>query len=114
MSDDPKVLLDMVQAARRAREFAARTSRERLESDEIHLYAMLHALTLLGEAAGRISAETRAAHPEVAWKEAVGTRNRLVHDYSRVNLDIVWRIVQVELPLLIDQLTPLVPTEAES
>lgn len=113
MSGDAKLLLDMVQAARRAIAFAGGTTRERLEGDELHLYAILHALTLLGEAAARVSAETRVAHPDVPWKEAIGTRNRLVHEYAGVNLDIVWRIVQDELPRLVARLAPLLPSEEE-
>ena len=80
-----------------------RTFRE-LESDRVAELALLQLLTILGEAAGRVSPERRAAHPEVAWREITATRNWLIHVYDRVNLAAVWRTATEDVPNLVSQL----------
>lgn len=53
---------------------------------------MLHLIQRLGEAASRLPADFRAAHPEFPWVEMIGMRNRIVHSYDDVDPDIVWRV----------------------
>jgi uncharacterized protein with HEPN domain len=57
-------------------------------------------LQVIGEAARRLSPATRDAHPEVPWSEAIGMRHVLVHDYFAVRLDVVWDVVERDLPEL--------------
>lgn len=64
---------------------------------------------MIGEAAGRVSRDFTAAHPEIPWADIVGMRHKVVHDYLSVDEDIVWQVVIVDLPKLVDQLEPLVP-----
>ncbi len=73
--------------------------------------AILKAVEIVGEAASRIGVDTREAHPEIPWSEIVGMRNRLVHEYSNVNLARVWEAVGRDVPRLIRQLEGLVPPE---
>lgn len=77
----------------------------------LHQDAILRQLTIHGEAAKRVSAEFRIEHPQVPWTKIAGFRDIVVHDYFRVDLYEVWRIVQEELPALINLLLPLVPPE---
>ncbi|MBW7864275.1 MAG: DUF86 domain-containing protein [Candidatus Hydrogenedens sp.] len=91
----------MLEAACQAISFVNGRSRADLEADTQLRFAVLRALEVLGEAAGRVSPETRAAHPEIPWQLAVGMRNRLVHAYFEVNLDIVWTTVTRTLPALV-------------
>jgi len=67
-------------------------------------HAVIRCLTVIGEAANRVSTDTRAALPGIAWSEAVGLRNVLVHDYQRIALARVWTIVQDDLPPLLSAL----------
>ena len=67
----------------------------------------------VGEAASRVDADTRAAHPEIPWADIVGMRKRLVHEYFQINLARVWETVEQDIPRLIPQLERLVPPEAE-
>ena len=67
----------------------------------------------LREAASKISFEYRQEHAEIPWREMIGLRNRLIHDYNRIRLDIVWQVLQQELPKLIATLESLVPPEED-
>jgi uncharacterized protein with HEPN domain len=64
-------------------------------------------LEVIGEAAKRLSEVTRQARPEVPWAKIVGTRDRLIHGYFSVDLEIVWEIVESELPKLRSQIAGL-------
>jgi len=66
-------------------------------------------LTILGEAAKRVSEGFKQAHLEVPWRKMAGTRDRVVHDYDRVSLDKVWEVLQNDLPALVATLEPLEP-----
>lgn len=78
-----------------------------LERDVVQSRFVLHTLTLIGEATRRLSDGFRAAHPAVPWGKLLGVRNRVVHEYDQVDLDLVSRIVGSELPALRPRLTDL-------
>ncbi len=105
--DDSVSVRQMLDAARKIAEFTRGTSRDQLDSDEKLALAVVRLLEVLGEAARRVSPEFRERAPEIPWREIVGTRDRLIHGYDDVNLDIVWTIVARELPALILVLTRL-------
>ena len=63
----------------------------------------------MGEAVRKVSADTRSAHPEIPWKQIAGTRDRVIHGYFNVDLEIVWEIVETELPSLSQSLAALAP-----
>ncbi len=91
-------LLDMIEYGEQALAFVAGRSRGDLDSDTQLRFAVIRALEIFGEAAGRIPSDFRAAHPEIPWRTIVATRNRLIHAYERVDNDIVWFAVVNELP----------------
>lgn len=62
------------------------------------LFAVTRAIEIVGEAASKISDETRSAHGGIPWKAIVGMRNRLVHAYFDINADVLWQTVTVEIP----------------
>ena len=62
--------------------------------------AVIRNLEVMGEAVRKISDTTRAAHPEVPWRQIAATRDRVIHGYFSVDLEIVWEIVATELPRL--------------
>lgn len=75
--------------------------------------AVTKSIEIIGEAAARISGEFRAAHPEIPWADAVGMRNRLVHGYFEINLDIVWATAAEDVPALASLLRRIVEDEPE-
>lgn len=85
MQRDAVYLSDILSAASDLREFVRNASFEAFCADKALRYAMLHALTVMAEAASKVSAELRGAHPEVPWQRVSGVRHRIVHDYSRLD-----------------------------
>jgi uncharacterized protein with HEPN domain len=69
--------------------------------------AVIRNLQVIGEAAKKVSADTRAANPDLPWKSMTGMRDRIVHDYFGVSLDIVWDVVVNHLPAIRLQLQKL-------
>lgn len=108
---DEAYLLDMLIAAKDARTFSAGLSWEAFRESSLHQHGIAKALENIGEAARKVSDETRAAHPEIPWEQIVALRNRIAHDYFRLDLVRIWEIVQEDVPALIEMLEPLVPPE---
>jgi uncharacterized protein with HEPN domain len=104
-------VLDMLQASRKALDYARGLSEEQFGASSLHHDAVLRQLTIVGEAAKRVSVEFRVIHYSIPWRHIAGFRDVVVHDYARVDLQEVWRIVQQDLPTLITLLEPLVPPE---
>ena len=112
--DDSTLLLDMLLAARDAVAFAKGRSRDDLERDRQLALSLAKAVEIVGEAASRVGKETRDAHPELPWTQIVAMRNRLVHGYFAIRLDVLWQTVQDDLPALIALLEPLVPPQEDA
>ena len=113
MRRDDAWMLDMLLAARNAVKFAAPLTFSEFENDYLHQLAILKSIEIIGEAASRISEETKTKQPDIPWTEIIGMRNRLVQGYFDIRLDRVWQTVQNDLPPLIAQLEGLVPPEPE-
>jgi uncharacterized protein with HEPN domain len=113
MRRDDAYLLDILIAARKALKFLEGLTWEEFEQSELHQNAEVHLLEIIGEAARLISQETRDAHPDIPWEQMIGMRNRLIHEYFRVDLATVWDTVRNDLPRLIALVDPLVPPEGE-
>lgn len=102
--DDLVRLRHMRDAAQLALRFCVGRARSDLDSDVMLRFALVHAVTVLGEAASRVSAGTRAAHPELAWPAIVGMRNRLVHAYFDIDTTMLWDTLAHSVPDLLQQL----------
>ena len=68
-------------------------------------------LEIIGEAAGRVSNEMQKKHAGLPWQAMKGTRNRVIHEYDSIQLDIIWDIVQKDLPYLVKELEKIVSPE---
>jgi uncharacterized protein with HEPN domain len=91
---------DIVVNSKRALAFVDGMTREDLESDLRTSYAVIKALEIVGEAAKRIPDHVRASAPQVPWRDMAGMRDKLIHAYDTVDLDVVWLAVSEELPAL--------------
>ena len=110
--EDEIRLRHMLDAAQEAVSFARGRTREDLGTDRQLVLSVIMDIAILGEAATRISDAAREQSPAIPWDEIIGMRNRLIHAYFDINLDIVWRTLQEDLPGLISLIEPLVPPEA--
>ncbi|MCK5564482.1 MAG: DUF86 domain-containing protein [Planctomycetes bacterium] len=99
MRNDSERLLDIVDAIERIKKYANR-GKEAFKSDELIQTWMIHNLLILGEAVAKISDEFRDSHPEVPWPKIIGMRNILVHGYFDIDVDIVWAVIENDLPEL--------------
>jgi len=111
MRHENALLLDMLLAAREAQEIARGATLSDFRQNRTLQLAIVKAVEIVGEAASRISAETRELNPDIPWADIVGMRNRLVHGYFDVNLVRVWETVEQDIPRLIVQLEGLVSEE---
>jgi uncharacterized protein with HEPN domain len=90
MSRDEGVVLDILNAAGLIREFIAGQDLTDFLADSKTCFAVLHQLVVIGEAAKRLSAEYRANHPEIPWREMAGLRDVVVHHYDEIDLVEIW------------------------
>jgi uncharacterized protein with HEPN domain len=100
---DAALLMDMLLAARDARGFIVDLDEQAFFVSRLHQNAVIRSLEVIGEAAGKVSAELRATEPNLPWREMTGLRHRLIHGYADVRMDLVWSVAQQRLrPLIAD------------
>ena len=101
-------LRHMLEAAGKAVAFVAGRSRGELDRDELLTLALVRLIEVVGEAAKGVSEDCRRRHSVIPWKGIVGTRDRLIHGYFDVDLNVVWEIVSADLPAMIPELERIV------
>lgn len=108
MQDEDRTRIrHMIESAEAALRFVAGRTRTELDTDQMMLFAVVRAVEVLGEAASRVTLETRAAHSDIPWSAIVGMRNRLVHAYFDIDRDVVWTAATKEIPALLPRLQAL-------
>jgi uncharacterized protein with HEPN domain len=105
--DDRARLHHMREAARKIQTFSSGKTRAVLDSDEILYSALTWLFQVLGEAARHVSKEFRSAHPEFEWDDIIDFRHRIVHGYDTIDKDILWGIIQYDVPPLMKALESL-------
>ncbi len=105
--DEGLYLVDMRDAVERILRYTS-TGHAAFLADPMIQDAVIRNLEIMGEAVRKVSEATRSAHPEIPWKQIAATRDRVIHGYFTVDLEIVWEIVETELPSLRERLARLV------
>lgn len=111
---DDLYLADISEAAESIRVFLGRLenhSREGFVGDDLVRSALLQKLSVIGEAAARVGGETKAAHPEIPWKQARGMRNLLIHSHFSVDWDVVWTTATDSVPRLARQIASILEAD---
>ena len=101
----------LLDAARAARDHAQNVTKEEFDTNRTMQLALTYLLQNVGEAASKVPPHLREAHPEIDWRGIVGMRHRIVHDYTNINLERVWSVLQTEVPHLIAALEKFTPPE---
>jgi len=101
----------MLDAAREVLEFSVGKERSNLDVDRMLSLSLVHLLEIIGEAATGISTEFRKRYPDVPWNAIIGMRNRLIHGYYDIDLDIVWETVEKDIPPLVTELEKTIDNE---
>lgn len=102
--DDPTHIRHMLEAARKIRMFAEGHTRDDLETDELRALGLVRLLEIIGEAATRVTDATKTNNVAIPWAQMIGMRNRLIHGYDVIDLDILWQTVTEDVPVLIKSL----------
>jgi uncharacterized protein with HEPN domain len=106
---DPATVLDIVIAGRRIGEFVAGQSFENFAADYKTQSAVLLQLLIIGEAAKRLSATFREEHPAIPWSDIMRMRDKLIHHYEDIDLNLIWKAIERNVPDLLAFLEPLLP-----
>lgn len=108
LRDDNVRIRHILDAASEAVDLTKDCSRSDLDTDRKLNLSLVRLLEIIGEAARGVSDEFRQVNPDLPWKSMIGMRDRLVHGYFDVNLDVVWETVTDDLPPLVNQLKKIV------
>lgn len=111
MERDVQSLLDMLQSAEIVMDYIAGRSRQDLTTDLQLQDAIIRRLLIIGEAAKRVSQPTRNQLTTIPWSVINGMRNRLVHEYDGIDLDVVWDTAVKSLPMLVLELKKVIYPE---
>ena len=99
----------MREAARQVLEFVQGLDYNQFVATLRVRFAVERGLEILGEAARRVSPSFREAHPEVPWRQIIGLRNAVAHEYDDINFTVVWEVLSFRLPELVSILDALIP-----
>lgn len=102
--EDTAIIQDMKEAINRIISYTSRMDYDGFRQDYKTQDAVIRNIEILGEAAKLLSDETKEKYPNIPWKDIVGTRDKLIHDYFGVSIDVVWDIAKNEIPTLSVQL----------
>ena len=93
-------LLDILEATTKARKFVKHVDFGAFCANEEKTFAVIRALEIIGEAAKNIPKSMRGRYTEIPWEDIVGMRNKVIHDYFGVDLEVIWKTLHEDLPLL--------------
>jgi uncharacterized protein with HEPN domain len=109
MPRDDTYLVDILESAKMAWDYVFDKSWDEFYEDVQCQDAVVRRIEIIGEAARRLSQETRDKYPQIPWREMTSMRNLVIHEYDVVDINQVWDTVQNKIPPLIEELTKIVP-----
>ena len=112
--DDSVRLFHMLEAAREALLFAENKTRAALNTDRKLVLALVKDIEIIGEAAANVTSERRGELPKIPWNKIIGMRNRLIHAYFDIDLDVLWKTITEDIPPLISSLEQIVLPDTEA
>lgn len=104
LRDDEIRIKHMLDAAIEAQVFTQDITRENLENDRKTIQAVIRCIEIIGEAAAKISQDTKIKYPQIPWHKIIGMRNWLIHDYFDIDYGHIWSTVREDIPMLIQMI----------
>lgn len=112
--NDEVTLRQMLDHAREAHALVSGLDQQAFLADRIRYLAATRLISIVGEAATRISSERREQLPQIPWRQIIGFRNVLIHLYHRIEDAVLWQVLTSDLPALVNELDQLeLPEVAE-
>jgi uncharacterized protein with HEPN domain len=109
--DDAVRIRHMIEAGEACGRFADGRNRTDLDDNLMLRFALVRAAEVFGEAASKVSLETRMSSPSIPWREIVAMRNRLIHAYFDIDHDVLWKAATEEIPPLLITLRAILPSD---
>lgn len=106
---DPAYLWDMLQAAREVDDMLADHDLGAFLTDRVMLRAIERSVEIIGEAARCVSDTYRANHPEIPWRQIIGQRNILAHEYGQIDHELLYKTAVEDIPALITMIQTILP-----
>ena len=110
---DREFLLDIRDAVTRIRTYTQGMRFDDFSKDGKTQDAVVRNLEIVGEAVKNLSVPFRNANPEIPWKSIAGMRDKIIHHYFGLNLEIIWAVVEKELPALLENITRMIPPDSD-
>jgi uncharacterized protein with HEPN domain len=110
---DAEYLRDILGFSAEIETFLKGVGQESFDANRMLQRAVLYNLTVIGEAANRLSPAFQGAHPHIPWRRIIGMRNVVVHEYDGIHLGVVWSTLTKELPLLRDEIRQVLNATGE-
>ena len=101
----PLLVEDIWEAIEKIERYASGLNHDAFVKDDKTVDSVVRNLEIIGEAASRLTENFRTQHPEIEWRKIIGLRNRIVHDYFNIDVEIVWEIIQKDLPIFKSKLS---------
>jgi len=111
MQRDPAYLLDIATICSNIAELMEGAIKQKFLTEKRIHFSVVYEIEILGEIVKRLSPEFREIHPEIPWKQIAGMRDKLIHDYNQVDLNLTWQVANSQIPNLLEFILPLLPTE---
>lgn len=106
-------LRHMLDHSKEAANLIAGKDKTELQHNRVLELALIRLIEIVGEASAKVSSETQAKYPSIPWPHVIGMRNRLIHGYDSVDLDVLWDTIEVDLPPLIAEIEKIMSKAGE-
>ncbi len=107
VKDDLAYVEHILDCIRKIKEFSEGLSFKEFSGNELVQDAIIRNIEIIGEASKKISLDTKQIYFEISWKEIAGMRDKLIHDYLGVDVEVVWRTIKEDIPILERQIREL-------
>ena len=106
---DYAYLWDMLEAAREVASMLDQYDLSAFLADRVMVRAIERTVEIIGESARRVSSRYQNSHPEIPWREIIGQRNILAHEYGQIDHELLYKTATEDIPALIEVIENLLP-----